>query len=146
MRTVVHLFRAILAISSVLRMDIDGQKTSSCVSPHSQPAEAGFAVSVCFPQAAVGLKKCCLLQYAGIQLPIMLYPLTFLVHLFQREGVSQPKMLLSTGIVGMLQFGSCTKKAAAGLVLYIQVTLTCEPKVRRKWNVSECGTPTLSGS
>lgn len=85
---------------------------------HPQPAEAGFAVSASFPLTSVGLKNCCILQSAGCQLPIVSYSLTSPVHLFPRERVSQHKMLLSTGIVGILQFGSCTKKVPAGLVLY----------------------------
>lgn len=107
-----HISETTLDISSVLRLDMNSQKTFSSVSPNSQPTESGFS----FPLAAVGLMNRCLLQCAGCQLPIVPYSLTFLFHLFPKEGVSQHKMLLSTGM-GILQFGSCIKTAPAGLIL-----------------------------
>lgn len=136
MRTAGHISETTLDISSVLRMDMNGQKTFSSVCPNSQPTESGFAVFVIFSLAAVGLKNCCLLQCAGCQLPVVAYSLTLLLHLFPKEGVSQYKMLLSTGIMGILQFGSCTKTTPAGLIL-CPSDPRCEPKVHRKWNVSE---------
>lgn len=71
MRTAGHIFETTLDISSVLRMDMNGQKTFNSVNPNSQPPESGFAVFVIFPLAAVGLKNCCLLQCAGCQLPVV---------------------------------------------------------------------------
>lgn len=70
-RTAVHLSETTLDISSVLKINMNGQKTFSSVSPNSQLTESGFAVSVSFPLAAVGLKNRCLLKCAGCQLPIV---------------------------------------------------------------------------
>lgn len=63
-----YLFEATQNISSVLRMDMEGQKTSS-INPRLEPAEAGFSVS--FLLAAVGLKNCCPLLCAVCQLSIV---------------------------------------------------------------------------
>lgn len=77
-----HVSETTLDSSSVLGMDMNGQKTFSSVSPNSQLTESGFS----FPLAAVGLKNCCLLQCAGCQLPVVPYSLTFPLHLFPKAG------------------------------------------------------------
>lgn len=63
-----YLFEATQHISSVLRMAMEDQKTSS-INPRSQPAEAGSSVS--FLLAAVGLKNCWPLHCAVCQLSIV---------------------------------------------------------------------------
>lgn len=94
-----------------------GQKASS-INPRSQPAEAGSSVSVSFLLEAVGLKNCCpsSVQSDSCQL------CHALSHLpgpsISKGGLSQHETPISTGIVGILQFGLYTKKLPAGLVLY----------------------------
>lgn len=116
-RTIMYLFEVTQYISSVLRMDMDGQKASS-INPCSQPAEAGSSVSGSFLLAAVGLKNCCPLHCAVCSCQLC-HDLSHLQSICFQGRASQHEMLISTGTVVLLQFRLYTKKPPAGLGLYL---------------------------